>query len=576
MLFRVWRISTAASPAPSTNAGISMRRRLAPRSSHGGTKPEAGSQWSRTDRSRISMCPSQKLGTERPQSETALTRKSHTVLRRTAEKTPAGIAMPSATRSDRPASSIVIGSLRATVHTTDSRVRMDSPRSPRSASPTQRRYWSAIGASSPYFWRISASPAASASVPPITRAGSPGIMRTPVKTIRLITNRVTIEIATRRIRKSSTGVRLVPGHPLDADQPVGHRPVALQVLGERHDVVEMVEVDDVAPRGDLVDRLAVELRALPLVADLARLVQERVDGLVADQRGVQAGAAGLELVDVAVRIHAPAPADGEGLELAVVVVGQRGGELARPERDVEAGLAGHPLDDLAEAALLRVVHDGELEGVAVGQPGRGEELLGLGQVAAGTLAALVVERADRGDRGAGRRVLAVPRHLVDGLAVEAQVEGLAHPWVVGERGAQVAGRLGLAGLVPLVDGHAGVAEAGHARHLEAPFLLQVHRVGRGHQVHDVDVARAQVGEANVVVGDDAEHDAVEVGLAGIEVVGRFLEHDAVLRHALDEGPRSHAHRRGGELVAQLVHRRGGNRHAGAVGEGGHQRGEGAF
>ena len=127
------------------------------------------------------------------------------MLRRTAEKTPAGIAMPSATSSDRPASSIVIGSLRATVHTTDSRVRMDSPRSPRSASPTQRRYWTAMGASSPYFCRISASPAASASVPPMTRAGSPGIMRTPVKTIRLITNRVTIEIATRRTRKSSTG-----------------------------------------------------------------------------------------------------------------------------------------------------------------------------------------------------------------------------------------------------------------------------------------------------------------------------------------------------------------------------------
>jgi hypothetical protein len=207
MLLRVCRISTAARPAPSTKAGISMRCRLPIGFSQSGTKPEAGSQCKRTDRSRISMIPSQKLGTERPQSETALARRSHTVLRRTAENTPAGIAMASATRRERHASSMVMGSLRATVHTTDSRVRMDSPRSPRSASPAQRRYWTGIGSSSPYFCRISASPAASASVPPITRAGSPGIIRTPVNTIRLITNRVTIEIATRRTRKSSTDRR---------------------------------------------------------------------------------------------------------------------------------------------------------------------------------------------------------------------------------------------------------------------------------------------------------------------------------------------------------------------------------
>ena len=39
------------------------------------------------------MIPSQKFGTERPQRETALASRSHTVLRRTAEKTPAGMAM---------------------------------------------------------------------------------------------------------------------------------------------------------------------------------------------------------------------------------------------------------------------------------------------------------------------------------------------------------------------------------------------------------------------------------------------------------------------------------------------------
>src|SRR5581483_10742356 len=257
MLLRVWRISTAARPAPSTKAGMTMRCRFARGSSQTGTKPDAGSQCRRTDSSRISMMPSQKLGTDSPQSETALTRKSQALLRCTAEKTPAGIAMASATSRDRPASSMVMGSLRPTVETTDSRVRIDSPRSPRRARPSQRRYCRGIGSSRPYLARISASPAASASVPPMTRAGSPGIMRTPVNTMRLI-------------RNSSTGLRSVPGHSLDADQPVRHRLVAPQVAGVRHDVVGVVEVDDVATRVDLLERLAVELRPLALIAHLAR------------------------------------------------------------------------------------------------------------------------------------------------------------------------------------------------------------------------------------------------------------------------------------------------------------------
>ena len=60
--------------------------------------------------------------------------------------------------------------------------------------------------------------------------------------------------------------------------------------------------------------------------------------------------------------------------------------------------------------------------------------------------------------------------------------------------------------------------------------------------------------------------AVELGRARIEVVRRALDHDAVLGHALDELPRPHAHRRGAELVAELLVGRRRDRHAGPVGE----------
>jgi hypothetical protein len=110
------------------------------------------------------------------------------------------MAMARATRMERHASSRVMGSFLATVVTTDSRVRMDSPRSPRRARPTQRKYCTGKGSLRPYLVRISARPASSASVPPMTRAGSPGIMRTPVKTMMLITTRVTAEMARRWTR----------------------------------------------------------------------------------------------------------------------------------------------------------------------------------------------------------------------------------------------------------------------------------------------------------------------------------------------------------------------------------------
>src|SRR5204862_1225579 len=279
MLLRVWRISTAASAVPSTNAGMIMRRRLPDGLSQNDTKPEAGSQPSRTEKNRISMIPSQKLGTETPQSDAPLASTSQAVLRRTAASTPAGIAIASAMSTERQASSTVIGSFLATVVITGSRVRIERPRSPWSASPAQRRYWTGIGSFSPYFARISSSPAASASVPAITRAGSPGIIRTPVKTMTLMRTSVTAEMKARRTRNSVT--RLLPARPLDADQTVRDGLVALQVLRERGDVILEVEVEDVAAGEDVIHRLAVEGRALGDIAHLPRLVQESIHLLVA-------------------------------------------------------------------------------------------------------------------------------------------------------------------------------------------------------------------------------------------------------------------------------------------------------
>ena len=337
----------------------------------------------------------------------------------------------------------------------------------------------------------------------------------------------------------------------------------------------MVKVDQVPALQDhLVDGLLVERGALGLVAHLPCLVQQPVDGLVACPGRVQAAAAGVELVDVPIRIHPAAPADDEGPKVAVVVVLEGRGELRGSEADIEAGLLGHALDDLAHSPLLGIVDDGQLEAVPPGQPSVGQELLGLGDIPGRALAALVVKRAHGGDRRAARRVLAVPGHLVQRFAVDTEIERLADPWIIGEGRPQIDRRCVLPVLVVEVDGDAQIVEAGDAGHLEPALLLQAGGIGRRDQVHHVDVARAQVGQPHVVVGDDPEHDPLELGLVRVEVVLGLLQDDPILGHALDERPGAHADGGGAKLIAQFLGLGRRDRHARPIGQGGQDRGEG--
>ncbi len=68
----------------------------------------------------------------------------------------------------------------------------------------------------------------------------------------------------------------------------------------------------------------------------------------------------------------------------------------------------------------------------------------------------------------------------------------------------------------------------------------------------------------VASGDRQEDDLVEVDVGLVPVVRILLEHDAVLRHALDEPERARAHRLGAELVALGLRRLGRDHHARAI------------
>src|SRR5207237_10833320 len=169
----------------------------------------------------------------------------------------------------------------------------------------------------------------------------------------------------------------------------------------------------------------------------------------------------------------------ERLPLAIVVSLERGGELLGPQRDGESRLAGHLLDDLADPALAGIVDDRHLEGVAAARhAGLREQLLRLRHVAAGALACLVREGADGRDRRAAGSVETVPHHLVQRLAVDGELEGLAYAWIVGQGRAEIARRVLLARLVAQVDVDALVAESRHVRQLEPALALDGGGVAR--------------------------------------------------------------------------------------------------
>ena len=163
--------------------------------------------------------------------------------------------------------------------------------------------------------------------------------------------------------------------------------------------------------------------------------------------------------------------------------------------------------------------------------------------------------------------LAVHRDLDQRIAIERELERLAHPRVAAERSALRT----LA--VADIDGDALVADLDDAVDLEAPVALEAGDVGTRQALDEVELPRAQVGEAHRRVDDRQIDDAVEMDRALVPVFREALEHDAVLRHALDKAERAGAHRPGAEPVARGLRRLGRHDHAGAVGEHREQRRE---
>ena len=105
-------------------------------SSVSGKRPDRGSQPSHMAKASWKTRPRKKRGMEMAPSETVRDRKSGQRLRYTADKTPSGTPMTSASRREQKASSSVAGKKAFRSSATGRPVRMDVPKSPRARAST--------------------------------------------------------------------------------------------------------------------------------------------------------------------------------------------------------------------------------------------------------------------------------------------------------------------------------------------------------------------------------------------------------------------------------------------------------
>src|SRR5262249_16562967 len=143
---------------------------------------------------------------------------------------------------------------------------MELPRSPRTTWPSQARYWTAMGRSSPYRARNSATAAGVASDPSITADGSPGASRMSTK-------------PSEAPRPAST--RVMPSAlVLDPHVPEARRRVedgeAVHALAEGIEPEEIAVLDHRNVLVELVLDLLVDLRPRLAVALEEALLEQRV------------------------------------------------------------------------------------------------------------------------------------------------------------------------------------------------------------------------------------------------------------------------------------------------------------
>src|SRR6267142_1540899 len=239
MLERVSRAMIAAAIMPRATAGMTRWSRSPP--------PVAGSQPRCREKTKISRKPSQKLGIATPSSATTIAATSSQELRPSAASRPSGTPRPIATSMLASASWPVLPMFSVISAVTGRRLRIETPRSPRSALPTKRPYCLSTGSSRwswARIWAIWSGVVTNSASMILT--GSPGTRKSMLKTASVTPNRTGTTARIRRPTKISTPETKSPG--LAADRGVAQDRIGVEV------VLDALHPGAERPHRELVDQ----------------------------------------------------------------------------------------------------------------------------------------------------------------------------------------------------------------------------------------------------------------------------------------------------------------------------------
>src|SRR5215470_12147405 len=377
MLERVRRAMIAEAIIPRVTLGRTRCQRSPP--------PVAGNQPRCNEKAKIIRRPSQKLGIDTPRSATIIEPASNQELLKSAAVSPSGTPIATATAMLARASCAVLPTFSPISVATARRLRIEVPRSPRSALPTKRPYCLMMGSSRCSCSRIRATCSGvvtnSASM---ILTGSPGTRKSMLKTARVTPNSTGTTASRRRARYVSTpgrrsraspseGASTAPSEPppglrgpsprsnrahsdapLLTDRDVAQhrvgvevvlRPLHVGAVRPHREVVEQRHGQRVFDR-QLLDR-HVDRAPLRRVELAPALLEQLVELGVLHARPVEVAAdhRGVEQREEPVRVDRPEEHDGPVGRAAVVVLVPRRTRLGL-ELHVDTDLVERGLDEL--------------------------------------------------------------------------------------------------------------------------------------------------------------------------------------------------------------------------------------
>src|SRR3954454_4724502 len=219
----------------------------------------------------------------------------------------------------------------------------------------------------------------------------------------------------------------------DAHQSVRHLLVALEFGGVRNQDFAVVDIKNRVFVERELREIFIDGLAFALLRDKPRAVERFVSIGIGPGAVILRRAGSEEDVGIAVGVDPAAPRQHERLVFAGFGLLQRSRELGDPDLHVETGLRRHRLDHLRDGFGFGALWRHEIDIYRRSSTGLLQQRLGLRDIARANRKLLLVIRMIGIDPLVARLEFAIEHNLIDGFAIDRQIERLAYLGGLAER-----------------------------------------------------------------------------------------------------------------------------------------------